>query len=165
MGIAAMVGAHVTYVKAHGALGNMACEDATIAAALASAIRAVDRGLVFVVMPGTELERAGQRLGLPMAREIFADRAYNDDLTLVSRSRPGAVLHDPRLIAARAVRMINESVIVTASGKSIPARADTICVHGDTPSAVDIARSLRTAFEADGIKVTAFASPSRTEPA
>ena len=115
--MAAMAGHQVTHVKAHGALSNMACIDAAMAAALARAIKGVDPRLVFVVIPLTALERAGEAAGLKLAREVYADRAYEDDGTLVSRKKPGSVLHDPDAVARRVVQMVREQAIVSVNGK------------------------------------------------
>ncbi|MDR3466175.1 MAG: LamB/YcsF family protein [Xanthobacteraceae bacterium] len=155
--VAALEGHRVTHVKAHGALSNVGCVDDMTARAIAAAIKAVDRDLVFVVLPNTALARAGEALGLRLANEVFADRAYDDDAALVSRSQPGAVLHDPALIAQRVVRMVQDRAVVSVSGKTIKVAVDTVCIHGDTRGAVDIARSVRAALEAEGITLAPFA--------
>ena len=138
--IATLAGHKVTHVKAHGALYNMACEDDMTARAIASAIKAIDRNLVFVVLANSKLVAAGDAAGLPMAHEIFADRAYEDDGSLVSRRKPGAVLHDPEQIARRVVRMVQDGAVVSVSGKVIKMRMELVCIHGDTPGAVNRAR-------------------------
>jgi UPF0271 protein len=154
--IAAMAGHEVTHVKAHGALSNVACEDQMTARAIASAIKAVDRNLIFVVLANSKLVAAGDAAGLPMAHEIFADRAYEDDGSLVSRRKPGAVLHDPEQIARRVVRMVQDGAVVSVSGKVIKMRMDTVCIHGDTPGAVEIGRGVRQALKDSGIDVAPF---------
>jgi 5-oxoprolinase (ATP-hydrolysing) subunit A len=154
--IAAMAGHKVTHVKAHGALSNVACEDQMTARAIASAIKAVDRNLIFVVLANSKLVAAGDAAGLPMAHEIFADRAYEDDGSLVSRRKPGAVLHDPEQIARRVVRMVQDGAVVSVSGKVIKMRMDTVCIHGDTPGAVEIGRGVRQALKDSGIDVAPF---------
>ena len=154
--VAALEGYEVTHVKAHGALSNVGCEDDMTARAIAAAIRAVDRNLVFVVLANSRLVAAGEAAGLPLAHEVFADRAYEDDSTLVSRRKPGAVLHDPAVIAQRVVRMVGDGAVVSASGKTIKMRMDTVCIHGDNPSAVEIARGVRDALKAAGIGITPF---------
>jgi 5-oxoprolinase (ATP-hydrolysing) subunit A len=154
--IAAMAGHKVTHVKAHGALSNVACEDQMTARAIASAIKAVDRNLIFVVLANSKLVAAGDAAGLPMAHEIFADRAYEDDGSLVSRRKPGAVLHDPEQIARRVVRMVQDGAVVSVSGKVIKMRMDTVCIHGDTPGAVEIGRGVRQALKESGIDVAPF---------
>ena len=157
--VASLAGHKVTYVKAHGSLNNMANEDESLALAIARAIKGVDAGLVNVCMPGLLMEKASDRIGLPVAREIFADRTYEDDGTLTSRKKPGAVLHDPVAASERVLRMVQERAVVTTSGKRIPVEIDTICVHGDEPSAVAMARAVRAKLEENGIAIAPFAGP------
>jgi 5-oxoprolinase (ATP-hydrolysing) subunit A len=154
--IATMAGHRVTFVKIHGALSNVACADPMTAKALASAIKAVDRDLIWVVLPRSEIERAGEAANLPLARELFADRAYEDDASLMSRSKKGSVLHDADAIAERVLRMVNDQAVVSASGKTIKMAVDTICVHGDTPGAVSIARQVRNVLEKNGHTIAPF---------
>jgi UPF0271 protein len=156
-GIAAAAGHRVTHVKTHGSLGNMAAVDEGLANAVALATRAVDPGLVLMVMPGNQLERAGGRLGLRMVREVYADRTYDDDGNLTSRKLPGAVIHDAGLAAARVIRMVETGRITAVSGKTLPVAIDTICVHGDNPAAVEMARAIRLGLEAAGVAVRPFA--------
>src|ERR1700759_224986 len=151
--IATAAGHKVTHVKAHGALSNVACEDDMTAQAIANGIKAVDPNLVFVVLANSKLVRAGERANLPMAHEVFADRAYEENGNLVSRRKPGSVLHDPKQIAERVVRMVQDGAVVSVTGKVIKMRTDTICIHGDTPSAVDIARGVRQGLKDAGIEV------------
>ncbi len=155
-GVAALAGYKVTHVKAHGALSNVACEDDATARAIAAGIKAVDPGLVFVVLANSKLVAAGEAANLPMAHEIFADRAYEDDGNLVSRKKPGSVLHDPRQVAERVVRMVQDGAVVSITGKVMKMRTDTVCIHGDTPGAVEIARGVRQALEDAGIEVAPF---------
>ncbi|EAQ34760.1 hypothetical protein NB311A_19265 [Nitrobacter sp. Nb-311A] len=154
--IATMAGHKVTHVKAHGALANVACEDDTTARAIASAIRAVDPDLIFVALANSRLVTAGEAVGLPMVHEVFADRAYEDDGSLVSRRKPGAVLHHADDIARRVVRMLQSGEIISITGKAIKMRMDTVCIHGDTPGAVSIARAVRKALKDNGIEVAPF---------
>jgi UPF0271 protein len=154
--IATMAGHKVTHVKAHGALSNVACEEPMTARAIASAIKAVDPNLVFVVLANSKLVPAGEAANLPMVHEVFADRAYEDDGSLVSRRKPGAVLHDAKEIAQRVVRMVQDSAVVSVTGKVIKMRTDTVCIHGDTPGAVEIARGVRQALKDAGIEVAPF---------
>ena len=156
--IAAMAGHKVTHVKAHGALSNVGCVDDMTARAIAGAIKAVDPNLFFVVLPNSALVRAGETAGLKLIYEVFADRAYEDDAQLVARSKPGAVLHDTAMIAQRVVRMIQDNAIVAVSGKIIKVKIDTICIHGDTPGAVEIARVVRDELKRSGIDVAPFSS-------
>lgn len=154
--IATMAGYKVTHVKAHGALSNVACEDDMTARAIASAIRAVDPNLIFVVLANSRMVPAGEAAKLPLVHEIFADRAYEDDGTLVSRRKPGAVLHDPAMISQRVVRMVQDGAVVSVNGKVIKMRADTVCIHGDTHGAVEIARGIRQALADASIDVAPF---------
>jgi UPF0271 protein len=154
--IATMAGHRVTHVKAHGALSNVACEDDMTARAIAAAIKAVDRNLVFVVLANSKLVASGDAAGLPMAHEVFADRAYEDDGSLVSRRKPGSVLHDPAQIAARVVHMVQDGAVISVTGKKINMRTDTVCIHGDTPGAVGIAHGVRQALKEAGIEVKPF---------
>lgn len=154
--VATMAGHRVTHVKAHGALSNMAMVDTAMATSLARAVRAVDPSLVFVVIPLTALERAGEAANLPLAREIYADRAYEDDGTLVPRRKPGAVLHDPETVAARVLQMVEERAIVSVSGKRLALTIDTVCIHGDSPGAVAMARAVRRRLDEAGIRIAPF---------
>ena len=154
--IASMAGHRVTHVKVHGALSNVACEDDMSAQAIAAAIRAVDPNLVFVVLPNSRLVSAGDAARLRMAHEVFADRAYEDNGMLVSRRKAGAVLHDPVEIAERVVRMVEDGAVVSVSGKKIRMPIDTICIHGDTPGSVAIARGVREALHQAGIEIAPF---------
>jgi UPF0271 protein len=157
MGVARALGHRVGHVKAHGALANLAAVDRATALAIGRAIAAVDRDLVYVVMAGTELERAAAELNLPMAREIYADRAYDDTGNLVSRKLPGAVLHDPEEAAERVLAMVREGAIISQSGRRIPVAIDTVCVHGDNPAAVRMATRVRERLEAAGIAIRPMA--------
>ncbi|MGE5156676.1 MAG: LamB/YcsF family protein [Gemmatimonas sp.] len=154
--IATAAGHKVTHVKAHGALSNVACEDDMTAQAIANAIRAVDPNLVFVVLANSKLVKAGEKANLPMVHEVFADRAYEDDGQLVSRRKPGAVLHGEKEIADRVARMVGDGEVVSITGKRIKMRMDTVCIHGDTPGAVDIAKLLRKTLADAGIAVAPF---------
>src|SRR5262252_8002009 len=115
--IATAAGHKVTHVKAHGAISNHACEDDMTAQAIANAIKAVDPSLVFVVLANSKLVTAGEKANLPLVHEVFADRAYEDNGSLVSRRKPGAVLHDARQISERVVRMLQDGEVVSVSGK------------------------------------------------
>jgi UPF0271 protein len=143
----------ITHVKTHGSLGNMAAVDADLAMAVARSIRTIDRNLIFVTMPGTETEKAGEKLGLRVAREIYADRTYDDTGNLTSRKLPGAVIHDPDLASRRVLRMVEEQAITSVNGKRIPVPIDTICVHGDNPAAVAMASMIRDHLLTAGVKI------------
>jgi UPF0271 protein len=151
--MAQAAGGRVVHLKLHGALANMASEDEAMARACYEAALAVDPDLIVMVLVGTAQERAAQALGCNRAGEIFADRAYNDDATLVDRSLPGAVIHDAIHAAARMTAMVRESAIITESGQRISTQIDTICLHGDTPEAVGIAGAVRAALEAEGVRL------------
>ena len=138
-GVAAVEGVRLTHVKAHGAMYNMAANDASMADAIAAAIAAVDRSLVMVGLPASALERAAAKAGLAFAAEGFADRAYDTDGTLVPRTRPGALITDPAQAADGALRMAREG------------RVRTICIHSDTPGAAAIGAAVRRAFDSHGI--------------
>ena len=157
MGLATDVGIRVRHVKTHGALGNLAAEDRDLAEAVARAVRTIDRNLMLVVMPGQETEKAGEKFGLPLVREIYADRAYADNGNLVSRRLEGAVIHDADVAAERVIAMISDRAIISRSGKKLPTRIDSVCVHGDTPGAVAMARGLRGRLEADGVTLAPMA--------
>lgn len=154
--IAALAGTCVTHVKPHGALSNLACVDDAMAQAVASAIKGVDRTLIWLVLPHSAMARAGRAAGLQLANEVFADRAYDDDAMLVSRSKAGSVLHDSKTIVERVLRMVADGAIIAASGKVIKTPIDSICVHSDTPGAVAIARDLRDALQAHNYAVAPF---------
>lgn len=153
---AALGGHRATYVKAHGALANLANDEDDIALAIGRAIKGVDRGLVYMVMPGLATERAAGTLGLDAVREVYADRAYADNGNLANRKTPGAVLHDAGEAAERVLRMVGDQAIVTVTGQRLPARIETVCVHGDTPGAVAMARTVRRTLEANGVAVAPF---------
>lgn len=156
VGMARSFGHAPRHLKLHGALANMCSEDEAMATACYEAALSVAPDLIIMVIAMTAQQRAVEKLGCPWAGEIFADRAYNDDATLVDRSKPGAVIHDADIAGPRIADMIREKAIITESGKRIPAKIDTICMHGDTPEALGIARSVRTALEADGVAIKAF---------
>lgn len=143
----------VRHVKAHGALSNQASEDAELAQSLGRAVLAT--GLVWIVMPHTQMEAAARRLDVPYACEAFVDRAYLPDGRLLPRTQPGAVLADPLQAAQRAVRMAVDQALPLGDGTWRPARIDTLCVHGDTPQAVAMATAVRQGLEAAGVRVQA----------
>lgn len=151
--MARAAGGRLRHVKLHGAMSNMAATDRAMALTCYRAALDVQDDLVLMVQAATEMERAAVDLGAAYAAEIFADRAYEEDGTLLDRAKPGAVLHDGAEAARRILAMIGEGAIITASGKRIPSRIDTICVHGDTQGAVAMAREIRAALEGDGVTV------------
>ena len=156
---AALEGARLHHVKPHGALYTMAARDAGLADALAKAARAADPGLAFFGLAGSDMIRAARREGLVPVEEAFADRGYQADGTLVPRGGPGALVHDPGEAARRAVRLVKEGRITAVDGTELPIRADTICVHSDTPGALELVRALREVFRREGIDVKRIGSP------
>ena len=156
VGMARSVGAEVRHLKLHGAMANMASEDTQLAKDLYEAALSVAPDLIVMVLAATAQQDAVQSLGCAWAGEIFADRAYNDDATLVDRSLPGAVIHDAALAGKRMVDMVKARAIITESGAQIPTRIDTICLHGDTAEAVEIAASVRAQLDRAGVSLGQF---------
>lgn len=155
--MAAYAGHKLTHVKLHGALGNLSQQNRDVAMAALRAIKAVNPKLVCLTIALGEMDRLAGDMGLEFRSEVFADRAYTEEGFLVDRKLPGAVLHDPGEIADRILAMLNEGAIRTMSGKWLKTPIHSICVHSDTPSAVEIARSLRSSLEAEGVAVKPFA--------
>jgi UPF0271 protein len=149
-------GAAVAFVKPHGALYNMAARDRAVAAAVASAVRAIDPGLVLVGLAGGELLAAGRAAGLGVASEVFADRTYQPDGSLTPRSRPGALIAEASAAAAQVLRVVRDSAVRTATGEDVGIAADTVCLHGDGPHAVAFAKRLRAELDAEGVDVRPF---------
>jgi UPF0271 protein len=155
LGFANAAGLQMQHVKPHGALYNMAVAKPQLAAAIARAVRDVDRGLVLFGLPGSHLIREGESAGLRTACEAFADRNYMSDGTLVSRRRPDAHIEDAGEAVARAIRMIRDGTVTPVDGPPLSIRVDTICIHGDGAHAAQFAQRLRTGFEEAGISVQA----------
>ena len=153
MAFAASNGVPIQHVKPHGALYNMAAVDQKLAAALAEAVYEVDPKIIFLGLANSCMITAAVNCGLKTASEVFADRAYNADGTLVSRSLPGAVIHDTGLCISRVIRMVKENKVEAITGEDISLKPDSICVHGDTPKAVEFVKAIRDAFAAQGIAV------------
>ncbi len=154
--LARLAGTAVRYVKPHGALGNLAAADATVAHAVATAVKALDPALAILAISGTELERAGRALSMPVFSEIFADRAYQPDGQLVPRGKPGAVLHDPREAADRLIGYLKTGLMPVQGAAPLALRADSICVHGDSAEATQMARLIRARLQAEGVTLAAF---------
>jgi len=152
-GVAHVEGLVLQHVKPHGALYNMAARDAALAGAIAKAVAAFSPALLLFGLPGSELLKAGKAAGVRVAAEVFADRAYEPDGSLVTRSRLGSIIHDVDAVVARAVGMAKDGTVVAIDGSTIHLQADTICVHSDTPGADDLAAKLRAALQAAGILV------------
>ena len=151
--LAAYAGMRVTHVKPHGALNNMAAEDREFADAIGRAIKVVDPGLIYVALAGSEMQNAGEALGLTTACEGFADRLYEDDGNLTSRRIEGSVIRDPATARARVVEMVRDQAIISRSGKRVPRRLDSICIHGDEPTAVAVGQAVRAGLDDAGIAV------------
>ena len=153
--IATAAGMQPNHVKPHGALYNMAVRDEKLAEAIARAIKSVDSRLILFAPDNTELARGGETHGLQIAREVFADRNYLSDGWLVPRTRADALLTDPVEAANRVLRMLREGKVRSVEGDDVDVRAETICVHGDTPGAVEFARELRSQLESHGVRISA----------
>ena len=153
--IAASQGVRLQHVKPHGALFNMAVRDGELADAIARAAAAIDRELILFGLPGSEIVAAGRRAGLRTASEGFADRAYRPDGTLVPRQQEGAVIRDAATVIPRVIRMARDHMVEAIDGTSVPLAVDTICVHGDTPGAADLAARIRAALRDAGVEVMA----------
>ncbi len=156
-------GTRLQHVKPHGALYLTAVENEDVARAVAEAIVRVNPDLLYVALAGAKGElmtRIGQEVGLKVVYEAFPDRAYSPAGTLVSRRQAGAVIKDPQAVSERALRMVQEGVVIAADGSTIPLEAQTLCVHGDNPKAVDLVRSIRETLEADGVAVTPMGKES-----
>ena len=156
-GIAHAHGTRVRYVKPHGALYHAAAGDPAQAGAVAAAVRAYDPELPVLSLPGSQLLAAAGRAGLRGVREAFLDRAYTPDGGLVPRGRRGAVIADPDEVAARAVRMAVDGTVVAVDGSTVSVAAESLCVHGDTPAAVEVARRVRATLTDAGVQLTPFA--------
>jgi UPF0271 protein len=150
-------GGEVTYVKPHGALYNTIAHDERQARDVVEAVAAVDARLVLLGLPGSVVLREAEARGLPTATEAFADRAYTPEGTLVSRREPGAVLHDADDIARRMVTLVTEGTVTAIDGSVVAVRADSLCVHGDSPGATEMAARVRAAMTEAGVGIEAFA--------
>ncbi len=149
-------GVKLQHVKPHGALYLTAVSDETVARAVAEAIVSVDKSLLYVALAGAKgetMRRIGEEVGLRVVYEAFPDRAYTAEGNLVSRRLPGAVIKDPTTVAERALRMAREGKVIAEDGTEIDLEVQTLCVHGDTPTAVDLVRNIRRTFEVEGIEV------------
>ncbi|MEI9748713.1 5-oxoprolinase subunit PxpA [Moellerella wisconsensis] len=163
IGLATTAGTDVRYVKPHGALYNTIAQDKRQAMAVIDAMLAVDKQLELVVLAGSPLVQWAKDAGLNTVAEAFADRAYHADGRLVSRQQAGAVLHDPQQVAERMVQLVQQGGLMSIEGQFTPIEADSICVHGDSPGAVEMARQLRLALEQQGITVGSFISATIVE--
>ena len=149
--VAVKAGAKVTHVKPHGALNNMACENYDLAKVISESIMQVNKELIFLVPTGSQMEKAGKKLGMKIATEIFADRNYEDDGNLVSRSKENAMITDPEIAKKHVIKMVESQALNCYSGKQIPCEIDSICVHGDGKSAVNTAKQIREGLIKSGV--------------
>lgn len=157
-GFARVAGTRVRYVKPHGALYNTAVHDAVQARAVVEAILLYDASLPLMGLPGSVLLTIAKEAGLRTITEAFADRGYTHEGTLVPRSEPGALLRDPRQVAERMIRMVTTGLVEASDGTDVSIRADSVCVHGDSPGAVEMAGALRQALVAAGVGIHPFVS-------
>lgn len=157
LAFAAAQGVKLQHVKPHGALYNMAAKDPELARAVAQAVAEVDREVILLGLAGSEMLKAGREAGLRTACEVFADRAYRADGSLVPRGTPGAVLHDRDEAIERTVRMVTQGKVTALTGEEIAIEAHSVCVHGDNPSAVEFVRDIRARLEREGVCVVPIA--------
>ena len=149
--IANTSGIKVTHVKPHGALNNMACEDYELAKIISDSIIQVNKDLIFLVPTGSQMEKAGKELGMKIAAEIFADRNYEDNGNLVSRSKSSAMITDPEIAKKHVIKMVENQALNCYSGKQIPCEIDSVCIHGDGQSAVKTAKQIREGLIKAGV--------------
>ena len=149
--IAVKAGVKVTHVKPHGALNNMACENYDLAKVISESIMKVNKELIFLVPTGSQMEKAGKKLGMKIATEIFADRNYEDNGNLVSRSKSNALITDPEIAKKHVIKMVENQALNCYSGKQIPCEIDSVCVHGDGQSAVNTAKQIREGLIKAGV--------------
>ncbi len=149
--VASSKGVRVTHVKPHGALNNMACEDYDLAKIISESIIKTNKNLIFLVPTGSQMEKAGKKFGMKIAAEIFADRNYEDDGNLVSRSKKNAMITDPKIAKEHVVKMVETQALNCYSGKQIPCEIDSVCVHGDGQSAVNTAKQIKDGLLKSGV--------------
>ena len=150
-------GGHLSHVKPHGAMYNMAAKNSALAEAICQAIRKFDPGLILLGLSGSAMLQAAEQLGLPYAGEVFADRAYEPDGTLVARSKAGAMITDEDEAVARVIRMVKERRVRAIDGTDVEIRADSVCIHGDSPKAVLFARKINSALAEEKIRIVPLA--------
>jgi|TARA_B100001741_G_scaffold292071_1_gene272681 UPF0271 protein len=147
---------NVTHIKPHGALNNMACEDFDLANTIAKAINSIDKNIIFLVPTGSKMEIAGRKLDMKIACEIFADRNYEDDGNLVSRSKNHALITDPEIAKKHVLRMFKNQSINCYSGKQIPCKIDSVCIHGDNESSLATAKAIKENLINNGLELKAL---------
>ncbi len=151
-------GTRMQHVKPHGALYNMAAQDSKLAIAIAEAVYKVDSELILFGLAGSELVRAGAKIGLQTANEVFSDRTYQADGTLTPRTEPDALIHDKKQAVGQVVRMIKEGKVLSRQQVDVPVKADTVCIHGDGAAALAFAQQIKETLELSGIEIAAFRS-------
>jgi UPF0271 protein len=144
-------GVGLTHVKAHGALYNLAARDVDVATAIAEAVKSTDWNLTMICLTGSRMTEAARKTGLRCREEVFADRGYTRQGTLVPRNLPGAIVHDVGAVVSRVLLMVREGKVLSVDGEEVPVSAETICVHADTPGAVDMIRAIRQTLEREGL--------------
>ena len=157
-GVAKAEGVGLQHVKAHGALNNMASREPALARAIARAVAAFDRSLALIALAGSCVMEAGRAEGLRVVSEVYADRAYEPDGSLVSRRKPGSVIHEPDDVVRRVVRMATDGTVAASDGSTLRLDAESVCVHGDTPGAAELTRRIREELERAGVRVMALGS-------
>jgi UPF0271 protein len=155
-GVARLAGSRIAYVKPHGALYNLAAVDADVSRAICYVMQRVDPAMPLLCASGSVTEGVARDMGLAVAAEVFADRAYRPDGTLVPRSEPGAVIHESAAVVDRVLSMLTTGGVTAVDGSRLPLAIDSICLHGDTPGSVALARALRQAIEAEGWQIAPF---------
>lgn len=155
-GFCRAAGTEMSHVKLHGAFYNMAGRDYVLAKAVCEAVSRFDPGLRLLALSGSQMVRAAQDTGLRCTQEVFADRAYEEDGSLMDRRKAGAVIEDEELAVRRVIRMVKEGNVEAVTGKVIPLKPDSVCVHGDSPQALLFVKKIRAALEAAGVEVVAF---------
>ena len=144
---------NVTHIKPHGALNNMACEDLELATTIAKAINSINKDIIFLVPTGSKMELAGKKLNMKIACEIFADRNYEDDGNLVSRSKDNALITNPDIAKKHVLKMVKNQALNCFSGKKIPCKIDSVCIHGDNESSLATAKSIKDNLINNGLKL------------
>jgi len=142
---------NVTHIKPHGALNNMACEDLELATTLAKAVNEIGKDIIYLVPTGSKMEIAAKKLNMKIACEIFADRNYEDDGNLVSRSKPNALITDPEQAKKHVLSMVQNQALNCLSGKQIPCEIDSVCIHGDNKSSLETAKSIKDNLVTNGL--------------
>ena len=151
--LADRAGSSLSHVKVHGALYNDAAKSRDLAVPIVKAIKFIDKGLKIFTLPGSEVAIAAKEIDMEVIGEAFADRRYNDDLTLQSRKIEGAVIQDPEMAAEQVINLVKRNQVKTSSGRIVEISAETICIHGDTPTAVEIAKAVNNILKSEGIKI------------